>query len=110
LDDVWARPFFKDIRQWQHDYGYREANEKCPDCHNWLAPCIIRDHHADFMELVKRHEPKPTDEDARAALQDPDYHAGLARFGEELEELTGPIWREGYKQGKGTPPAPMRRH
>jgi hypothetical protein len=62
------------------------------------------------MELVKRHEPKPTDEDARAALQDADYHAGLARFGQELEELTGPIWREGYKQGKGTPPSPMRRH
>ena len=32
---------------------------RCPDCGNWLAPCIIRDHHADFLELVRRHEPSP---------------------------------------------------
>ena len=60
LDEVWAHPFFADIRRWQRDYGYRETNEPCPDCGNWLAPCIIRDHHADFMELVRRHEPAPT--------------------------------------------------
>ena len=60
LDEVWAHPFFADIRRWQRDYGYREANEPCPDCGNWLAPCIIRDHHSDFLELVRRHEPAPT--------------------------------------------------
>ena len=48
LDEVWAHPFFAEIRGWQRDYGYREANEACPDCGNWLAPCIIRDHHADL--------------------------------------------------------------
>ncbi len=110
LDDVWAKPFFSDIRNWQRDYGYREANEKCPDCHNWLAPCIIRDHHSDFMEIVRRHDPKPTDEDARAALADAEYHEGLTKFGQELENLTGPVWRERYAQGRGTPPAPMKRH
>ena len=100
LDEVWAHPFFADIRRWQREYGYRETNEPCPDCGNWLAPCIIRDHHADALELVRRHHPTPTDEDARAALADPDYHAGLERFGRELEELTGPVWRERYKQGR----------
>jgi radical SAM protein with 4Fe4S-binding SPASM domain len=109
LDDVWAQPFFADIRRWQRDYGYRESNEPCPDCGNWLAPCIIRDHHADFMELVRRHEPAPADEDARAALVDPEYHEALARFGRELEELTGPVWRQRYREGRGTPPAPMKR-
>ena len=58
---------------------------------------------------MRRHEPAPTDEDARAALDDPEYHEGLERFGRELEELTGPVWRERYKEGKGTPPAPMKR-
>jgi len=110
LDDVWAEPFFADIRRWQREYGYREANETCPECHNWLAPCLIRDHHVDFMELVRRHRPKPTDDDARAALLDNAYHDGLVRFGRQLEELTGPVWRERYAQGRGTPPAPMRRH
>ncbi len=110
IDDVWAHPFFADIRRWQCDYGYREKSEPCPDCGNWLAPCIIRDHHETFMEMVRKHQPTPTDEDAAAALADPEYHAGLERFGRELEALTGPLWRERYKTGKGTPPAPMKRH
>jgi hypothetical protein len=25
------------------------------------------------------------------------------------DEVTGPVWREWYKEGKGTPPAPMKR-
>jgi hypothetical protein len=37
------------------------------------------------------------------------YHEGLERFGRELEDLTGPVWREQYQQGKGTPPGPMKR-
>ena len=110
LDDVWSHPFFADIRRWQRDSGYREADEPCPDCGNWLAPCIIRDHHTDFMALMQRHEPSPVDDDARSALADPEYHRGLERFGHELQELTGPIWRERYLRGKGTPPAPMKRH
>ncbi len=110
LDDVWEHPFFADIRRWQREYGYREAGEACPDCGNWLAPCLIRDHHATFLEMVRRHEPAPIDEDARAALADPAYHQGLERFGRELEELTGPVWRRSYREGKGTPPAPMKRH
>jgi MoaA/NifB/PqqE/SkfB family radical SAM enzyme len=110
LDDVWTHPFFADIRSWQRDYGYRENNEPCPDCGNWLAPCIIRDHHATLLELLRKHKPAPTDEDARAALDDPEYHAGLDRFGREIRDLTGSLWREQYQQGKGTSPAPMERH
>lgn len=109
LDEVWAHPMFADIRRWQRDYGYREATEPCPDCGNWLAPCIIRDHHAVFRDLMRRHQPAPTDEDARAALLDPAYQQGLERFGRELETLTGPVWRERYREGRGTPPAPMQR-
>lgn len=46
--------------------------------------------------MLKRHPAKPLDEDARAALDDPDYAAGLATFGAELSALTDPIWRERY--------------
>jgi hypothetical protein len=110
LDDVWTQPFFADIRRWQRANGYREANEPCPDCANWMAACIIRDHHDACMTLVRRHAPAPLDEDAAAALADPAYHEGLERFGRALEEVTGPVWRERYLQGKGTAPAPMKRH
>ena len=70
----------------------------------------FRARHPTFLELVQRHEPTPTDEDARVALTDAEYHEGLTRFGRELEEIPGPVWRERYQRGQGTPPAPMKRH
>jgi MoaA/NifB/PqqE/SkfB family radical SAM enzyme len=111
LDDVWTHPFYAEIRRWQREYGYREAHESCEgQCGNWMAPCLIRDHHAEFMEIMGRHpEARPVDEDARAALDDPAYHAGLGEFDRGYEALTGPEWRERYLRGKGVPPAPMRR-
>jgi MoaA/NifB/PqqE/SkfB family radical SAM enzyme len=111
LDDVWTHPFYADIRKWQRDYGYREAGESCGEsCGNWMAPCLIRDHHAEFMEMMGRHpDVRPLDDDARAALDDPAYHVGLEEFDRGYEALTGPRWEERYRQGTGVPPAPMKR-
>jgi MoaA/NifB/PqqE/SkfB family radical SAM enzyme len=111
LDDVWTHPFFADIRRWQREYGYREAHESCNgSCGNWMAPCLIRDHHADFMKIMERHgDVRPVDADARAALDDPAYHAGLEQFDRDYEALSGPRWRERYRRGAGIPPAPMKR-
>ena len=110
LDDVWKDPFYADIRNWQREYGYREAHESCEgDCGNWMAPCLIRDHHAEFMKIMGEHEVRPLDDDAQAALDDPDYHAGLEQFDRDYETLTGPEWEERYRKGTGIPPAPMRR-
>ena len=44
-----------------------------------------------------------------AALDDPAYHAGLEQFDRDYEALTGPKWQEQYRQGRGLPPAPMKR-
>ncbi len=75
-----------------------------------MAPCLIRDHHADFMKIMDEHpDVRPLDDDARAALHDPAYHAGLEQFDRDFETLTGPKWEERYRQGAGIPPAPMKR-
>ena len=110
LDEVWGHPFFADIRRWQREYGYREPQEACPDCGNWIAPCLIRDHHDDFMRIMERHEARPTDDDARAALLDPAYHAGLERFDREFQAITNPYWEARYRNGgRGVVPGPMKR-
>jgi hypothetical protein len=111
LDDVWTHPFYADIRKWQREYGYREAHESCDgQCGNWMAPCLIRDHHAEFMKIMGEHsDVRPLDDDAAAALGDPDYHAGLEQFDRDFEALTGPKWEERYRKGVGIPPAPMKR-
>ena len=64
-----AQALEEKFRQWQRDYGYREAHETCSgDCGNWMAPCLIRDHHAEFMKIMDEHEVRPLDDDAKAQI------------------------------------------
>ncbi len=100
LEDAWELPFFAALRDWQRGYGYREPGQPHAGVRNWLRPCPIRDHHAEFMQIVRRHQPRPNDPDAAAALADPAYHAGLERFDRELAELSDPLWAE-HVRGNG---------
>jgi hypothetical protein len=93
---VWSEPLFGAFRDWQHNYGYREDGQTYAGNGNWLMPCPIRDYHGEFRAMLKPHPAKPIDADAQAALEDPGYATGLEKFGEELGELTAPIWRERY--------------
>lgn len=97
INDMWTEPFFAGLRTWQYNYGF--ANERKPhqECGNWLRPCPIRDHHADFQRVVMAHEPDPTDDNARAALLDAEYHAGLEKFDQELAAKLDPIWQAQYQ-------------
>ena len=100
LNDVWAEPFFARIRRWQQDYN---PGLGAPGEHpngNLFRPCPFRDHHAEFQRMLMEFEPDPTDENARAALLDPEYHAGLERFDRELAELVDPIWEARYAAGR----------
>jgi hypothetical protein len=108
LDDVWKDPFFASFRDWQRAYGYRKPGEPHGHGGNWMRPCPIRDHHGEFEEMLKRHNPKPTDEGAREAMEDPAYHAGLRQFGEELAALLDPIWEAEYAEQPAAAPGEPR--
>lgn len=88
LTDVWEKPFFKGIRNWQ--YNYRKENG------NLLAPCIIRDHHKDLRQQIAQHEPDPIDESARKALLDPDYARGMEDYDIAYQAQSDPYWRKYY--------------
>jgi len=92
LNDIWAEPFFSGVRGWQENYWQGKGN--------WLAPCIIRDHHADLRRLIAQYEPDPTDENARKALLDPDYARGLAEYDEQYQSLSEPFWETRYLSHK----------
>jgi hypothetical protein len=94
LNDVWAEPFFADIRAWQREYGFEQRSPE--EVSNWLAPCIIRDHHETFRRLITLHKPEPTDPNAREALNDEEYSRGLAAYGRKWNELSGKVWEQHY--------------
>ena len=95
LNDIWKEPFFAGIRDWQEGYHQNDGN--------WLAPCIIRDHHAELRRLISANEPDPTDENAREALLDPHYSQGLEDYGKQYQLLTEQLWRERYLQEQDAP-------
>lgn len=97
LNDVWAEPFFADIRAWQREYGLGQPNPE--KVGNWLAPCIIRDHHATLRRIMARRRPKPTDPNAEEALRDEGYRRGLAAYDQEWLALSGQIWERCYLRG-----------
>ena len=99
IEDIWARPFFADIREWQKDKGFHEPGKV--DGGNWLMPCPMRDCHGDARRLVLEHQPEPQDQNAREALMDPDYAAGLMAYDSALEALTRPVWEDQYVRDAG---------
>lgn len=94
LNDVWASPFLKAIRQWQRDYGYgqRELSAKG----NWLRPCPFRDHHGLFREWVEQYKPEPEDEAARSALTDTGYYETMVACSVRQREVSQEIWEKEY--------------
>lgn len=97
LNAVWEHPFFADIRAWQRAYGFEQPRDG--NHGNWLMPCPIRDHHGEFRQLLARHEPEPTDENARLALLDASYAQGMQAYDEALEALLEPLWKQHYLDG-----------
>ncbi len=105
LDDVWEAPFFRAIRAWQSDYGY--GGDEPSREGNWLSCCPIRDHYPDYFQLLKDHGPEPTDEAARAAMEDDTYFMGLADYGSRLAELSQPVWEQEYLGLQGPETSPI---
>ena len=94
LNDVWTAPFFQALRDWQHRYGYGQAEPQREG--NWLRPCPIRDHYPMFRELVERYGAVPEDEAARQALRDVAYYKALAAYGLDVAEFSQEVWEREY--------------
>lgn len=93
LNDVINSGFFKDIRKWQFEYGYKQPQDKHK---NWIMPCFIRDHRGRFLEVINKNNVKPADKDAAIALKDDEFNEGLINYDKEMQELTDPIWSDRY--------------
>lgn len=96
LNEVWANPFFADIRKWQFEYGYGKNNRLEGPVKNWIRPCPIRDHFQLMFELIQKHRPRPIDENAAEALSDPDFYQGLVNYDHQVANLLDPIWEQKY--------------
>ncbi len=96
LVDALFSDFMKNGRQWIRNYG--QAYPKDPK--NWLMPCSIRDHYANFRKNILPAHAKGESEEAEESRQDDEYYRKLVEYDHELAELTEDIWQEEYKKKK----------
>ncbi len=95
LADALQSDLFVKGREWQEGY----IGIKTGKMQNCLMPCLIRDHHDIFYNILKETKAKPENKEAKEALEDKDYHKKLLSYDKELSKLTEPIW-ESYKDKK----------
>jgi len=93
LEIILNSPLFKQIRKWQIEHSFMK---KGSEMKNQIMPCLIRDHHKEFMEIIKKTGATPIDDEARQALDDEFYHQGLIEYDKEFANLTDPIWENEY--------------
>ncbi len=96
LLDLMEIDFFKEIRNWQKSYGYRTEPAKTK---NLILPCVHRDHFDFLLPLIEEHNPKPLNQEAARALQDPVYCQGLLKYDTACAEVLDPVWQEEYLDG-----------
>jgi MoaA/NifB/PqqE/SkfB family radical SAM enzyme len=96
LNDVWRHPFLAKVRAWQWEYSNEKKYTKGSWHGNWMTPCPIRDHYDQFHKMLEEHHPDPVDENARAAMEDPDYLKGMVAYNKEVTRLLDPIWERRY--------------
>lgn len=92
--DAIMSDYFQRGRDWQKQQGSYSCNPK-----NHFAPCSIRDNHFYFRNNILAADINPEDENADAALKDPEYFKKLLEFDDELWKLTYPMWQERLHHG-----------
>ena len=95
LNDILEKPFFKGVRNWQRSYGYQKRKEEVG---NRIRPCMIRDHHAAFYDIIKKHPAKPIDEPAKEALESENYHKNLIAYDKEIAKILDQAWEKDFVQ------------
>jgi MoaA/NifB/PqqE/SkfB family radical SAM enzyme len=96
LVDALFSDFMVNGREWIRNYG--QAHPHDPE--NWLMPCSIRDHYANFRENILPDRARGESQEAEETLKSDEYYRKLVEYDKELEELTEDIWEEEYKKSE----------
>ncbi len=94
INTVWNSGFFSAIRQWQKDYGY--GKNSTPEKSNLMTPCPYRDHHLQFLDLIKKFNIEPSDYGSDIEFSEDKCCGNMACYDTELAELIDPVWKEMY--------------
>lgn len=93
LNAAYFSRFFEGIRKWQRDYFHERRRGEHG---NLIAPCPIRDHHADMREIIEACGARPLDSFAADALRDREYYDGMCEYNRAFDAASSGRWDRDY--------------
>ena len=95
LETARETKLFKDIRNWQKEYGYMQPRDRVK---NRLMPCPMRDHHEEICKILKENNVRPLDPYAEEALKSDRYHEQLIDYDKKVAALLDPVWESDFME------------
>ena len=89
LDEAWASPLLASIRDWQQAHSQSGVVVSRGRDGGLMCACPVRDHYADFAEMVLAAGAAPTDAVTGSCMASQDYHRMMVEHGRDLAELVG---------------------
>ncbi|MDD4856821.1 MAG: radical SAM protein [Candidatus Krumholzibacteria bacterium] len=103
LNALREAPFFRKIRAWQDEYGFKQSADKVQ---NWLCPCPIRDDFDRLRDAALETNARPINEAAADALVNPDFRRRMAACAGEFKKMSAPVWEMEFSDSATAEPAP----
>jgi MoaA/NifB/PqqE/SkfB family radical SAM enzyme len=97
LNDAWTAPLLAAIRSWQKSYADC-AGRVCETGQSGrlVCACPVRDHYADFAEIVQRTGARPLDDSAGLCMSDRTFTSTMVQYGRDFASLGGPLFKAEY--------------
>jgi MoaA/NifB/PqqE/SkfB family radical SAM enzyme len=96
LSDIWSSPLLARIREWQCLTTSRGALEGAGGAGQLVRACPIRDHYADFREMVLRSQAPPVSQSAGSCLSNPGFTQQMIDYGRDFADLSRPVLEAEY--------------
>ncbi len=97
LNDAWASPFLSEIRAWQ---GERVAEEGAVVCSTeggqLVCTCPVRDHYADFREMVLKTDAQPAGPSAGSCISNTGFVRQMTQYGEDFVRVSRDVLDKEY--------------
>jgi MoaA/NifB/PqqE/SkfB family radical SAM enzyme len=106
LNDAWETPLLAGIREWQTRHatcGGAVVSDGAGG--GMVCACPVRDHYADFMEIIEHSGAKPVDSSADSCSTNPAFVRQMIDYGRDFATYSRPVLDAEYGQ---QPPAIWR--
>lgn len=98
LNDAWASSFLAEIRAWQARHAACDGTVNCGSAGGrMVCACPVRDHYADFREMVIRAGARPLDESAGACLANAGFARQMIDYGRDFAALGSELFDREYE-------------